>query len=98
LMLYRDVLGNYWWKLISSVGVLQSSSLMLCYFIDAQLFLQPQPLSHTINIFCFNYNHFLWAKVVYVTENKQPGENGCYGKGGVTHSLTPRVLYKVKGC
>jgi hypothetical protein len=40
----------------------------------------------------------LCAVGAYITENKQPGNSGCNGKGGVTHSLTPMVLYKVEDC
>ena len=32
--------------LVTSVGVLPSAFAMLCYSLDAQLFLQPQPISH----------------------------------------------------
>jgi len=73
---------------------------MLCYFLDAQLFLRRYLLLQQItrNRFCRHYKKRLCAAGAYIAENKQPGNSGCNGKGGATHSLTPVVLYKVEDC
>jgi hypothetical protein len=57
--------------LISCMRVLPSDRAVLCYVLDAQLFLQPQPVSQSVSItkcFC--------AKFPYVIQNPYPSKNG----------------------
>jgi len=70
------------------IGVLPSGCAMLYYMLDAQLFLQPQPIFHTEHnpskvprIYMSQQTHSLVT--MSATENRL----------FLTHSLTLRVLY-----
>jgi len=67
-------------KFNSCVGVLYSVCPMLYSMVDAQLFLQPQPVPHSGHILSHLHLKKVSAKSSYYTENIQPANNCCYGK------------------
>ena len=80
--------------LVTSIGVLPSAFAMLCYILDAQLFLQPQPVSHVEDT--LSYENPFFGFITYFKKTLVPLKlyrSHDIQRVTLTHSLTHSLTH-----